>query len=255
MEQVLEHASNRLVDPRVIVSLSKNELEHWIKVLSKEKLRRYRQKNHSYKKYGNLNKGFVQEELDEFFLHCDHSTAKLAFQLMAYLGLRVGEVVKIRLCDINLADRRILIHTEKAHTADSMYLHDAVYEVLRCWIRTHRTTILSHDQFLIFSDKGARKYQRWIENDLRIEFRRVAVRAGLNESYDVSDERYDKVPRRLFRLTTHSFRHYFCTKVFRSCKDPVICQRLMRHQKFSSTQVYLNTGVDILDAALKNTFA
>jgi integrase len=60
--------------------------------------------------------------------------------------------------------------------------------------------------------------------------------------------------RRLFRLTTHSLRHYYIDKVYKSCKDPLKTQKLARHQDFKSTQVYIHLKQEDIDKTLKDVF-
>jgi len=80
--------------PKSIENLSKHELENLIKRLSKIKKKKYLRSKDT--KYGNLNKGFTEGELRHFFNCCKNPKGHLAYQLMANLGLRVGEVVRIK---------------------------------------------------------------------------------------------------------------------------------------------------------------
>ena len=48
----------------------------------------------------------------------------MAFSIMANLGLRVGEVVRIKIDDLDFVKNKIKIFTEKAHTVDFMHLQN-----------------------------------------------------------------------------------------------------------------------------------
>jgi len=81
---------NLLPATEELYKLSQDKLKDIIKTVSNVQKTKY--KRRSYKKYGSLNKGFTEAELKKFFMVCKNEKAKLAFYLMAYLGLRVGEV-------------------------------------------------------------------------------------------------------------------------------------------------------------------
>jgi hypothetical protein len=60
-----------------------------------------------------------------------------------------------------------------------------------------------------------RKEQYLEPNYVRRVFREYAEEAGLDETYDMSEENRERTPRCLHRLTTHSLRHYAITKFSR----------------------------------------
>ena len=104
-----------------------------MKKLGKIKKRKFNRSKET--KYGNINRGFTEEELKKFFKCCKNEKAYLAFFLMANLGLRVGEVVKIKTEDIDFIKKKIRISTEKAHTGDFLYLHSRVQKLLLYWVQ------------------------------------------------------------------------------------------------------------------------
>ena len=77
--------------PTNLEDLSQDRLKKLITAVSETRKKKYGRNN--TKKYGNLNKGFTDEELNKFFKFCSHPKAYACFYLMANLGLRVGEVV------------------------------------------------------------------------------------------------------------------------------------------------------------------
>jgi integrase len=79
--------------------LSQDRLKKLVTAVSETRKNKYERRRG--KKYGGLNKGFTDEELERFFKFCSNPKAFLAFFLMANLGLRVGEVVKIKLSDLD----------------------------------------------------------------------------------------------------------------------------------------------------------
>jgi integrase len=173
--------------------------------------------------------------------------------MMAFLGLRVGEVVNVKLTDIDMNKHVLRVHTEKAHTLDEIYLHDKVRDDLYDWIIIHRNQIMRQNNFVLFSEAKGRI--NISSNWLRKEFRTVINKCGLNDVYADSEERYSKRKNRnLHRLTTHSLRHYFITKVYSNTKNPIHTQKLARHIDFKSTQVYIHSSKEELSGSLKSTF-
>jgi integrase len=174
---------------------------------------------------------------------------------MANLGLRIGEVVKIKLEDIDIPKRKLLLLTEKARTRDSLYLHDDVADKLTNWINLHYELIQQHDCHILFSVNQSGDRSHVSPNWLRNEFRTAIILAGLNEWYGKTDESdSSRKARRLHRLTTHSLRHYFITKVYKATKDPVIASKLARHTDLKSTQVYIHSAQQDLDVSMSSVF-
>ncbi|MFA4887834.1 MAG: site-specific integrase [Candidatus Nanoarchaeia archaeon] len=238
--------------------LSKGQIVNLITTLSKIRKRKYRQRKET--KYGNINRGFTDKELKTFFQYCSNKKAYLAFFLMSHLGLRIGEVVKVRLDDIDFVKNKIRISTEKTHTGDFLYLHERVRKLLLVWVQNFQDPITNKKGFILFSSnkKEGREYvsPHW----LRKEFRNICKLADLNEFYDYADDKQGIIvkmhgkSRKLYRLTTHSLRHYYITFVYKNCKNPVHTQKLARHRDFKSTQVYIHTSQEDLDGTMKKAF-
>ncbi|MFH1916778.1 MAG: site-specific integrase [Nanoarchaeota archaeon] len=205
-------------------------------------------------KYGNINKGFTDEELRTFLSYCLNPKANMAYRLMANLGLRVGEVVKIRLDDIDFPRRKIHVLTEKARTGDTLYLHDEIYQPLKTWVDLHLNAIQAHSGHILYSESDWNREEHISPHWLRNTFRDVCVLSGMNENYGRSEESYVKQSRKLYRLTTHSLRHYFITRVYKGTKDPIVAQKLARHTSIKSTQVYIHSSQNDLDMSMDKVF-
>jgi integrase len=249
-------ANDQLLATNFLETLPRHKIEALMKRLSKIKKKKYL-RNHE-RKYGNLNKGFTEAELRHFFNYCKNPKAHLAFQLMANLGLRVGEVVKIKIDDINFFKNKIKIETEKAGTIDFMHLHIKVRKLLQDWVQKFQEDIINNDGYILFTNdqQKTNSHGRHISPHwLRREFRDICYLAGLNESYGVSEERYEgKRVRKLYRLTTHSLRHYFITRVYKNSKNPIFTQRLGRHKDFKSTETYIHTEQNEIDDTMRKAF-
>jgi len=231
--------------------MSKNELESTITFFSRIKKQKY--VRNRIAKYGNLSKAFSDTELAIFFQNCTNKKSKLAFMCQAYLGLRVGEVVEMLLSDIDTKKHKLLVRTEKARTLDELYIHEQIRTELYEWIELKRERIEQSGGYIFFSEISGRK--NISPNWLRNKFRYTITKSNLDEVYAKSVESYpNKKERVLHRLSTHSLRHYFITRVYRSTKNPIHTQKLARHLDFKSTQVYIHTNKEELNNSMKNTF-
>jgi len=252
MNDQRDSAYNAILEPTVLHSLRQEQLWKLIKALSNERKIRYAR--HRQRKYGNINKGFTKPELQAFFTTPMHRTARMAFLIMLFLGLRIGEVVRIRRVDLDLAARRLYLHTEKANTNDSLYLHDAILEPLLDWLEEHEESITNHQDHLLFAGRGRNPHQYISPNWLRNEFHRVADVAGINRVYALSDERTGRRARGLHRLTTQSLRHTFATSIYHRTKDLLLTSKALRHTDMKSTTTYIHADQTELDAVLSQTF-
>jgi len=189
-----------------------------------------------------LCRNFTDEELYRFFEVIDDDKCRMCFQFMAFMGLRIGEAVRVNAGNINWKNRRFLIENIKARRVNHMFLHDLILDLLVTYMNKYRAKIRKYNGHLIFSENRAVNREYISDDYMRKCFRWYCEDAGL-------DDIYAKIPsvgqqvgktRRLHRLTTHSLRHWFITKIWRMSKDPVLTQKLARHQNFQITENYIN---------------
>lgn len=229
---------------------SKHELARWHERIGAELRHRY-PKSYRRLKRGNVAKGFTDPELEHFLSHVRNAKALLAFQLMAYLGLRIGEAAPLHTSQIYLGKSSIYIETEKAHTGDRLFLHPAAKTLIMRRMRTHRDEIARSGGYLLPAQWGEGHVSpEWLRN----EFRATLERADMDETYAMSDET-SRTPRKLHRLSSHSLRHYFITKVYNVTRDLRLAQRLARHQSINTTQIYIGKTQQEMDDCVRDAFA
>lgn len=230
-------------------------LPAWLLVeLNKEitKLRNIKKPRHKGPpRYGSLSRAFTQSELHAFLSACHNEKLRNLFTLQALLGLRIGEVVRIKESDVMNDYSLLQVHTEKAKTIDFMPLSPAVGQLLFEWIQEHKVAIDAAEGYIFFSCNRARKMPHISSNWARREFRQIAEQAGLNMSYGISRGNVKIPNKRLFRLTTHSLRHFFATQIYGMTKDMRQTQMLMRHKDIKSTAVYTHIGIEEMAATLE----
>ncbi|MBI4447548.1 tyrosine-type recombinase/integrase [Candidatus Woesearchaeota archaeon] len=222
--------------------LSKNKLVKLITRLSAIRKKKYKRRKQA--KYGSLNRGFTDAELKRFMGVIRNEKAWMCFNLMANLGLRVGEVVILKWEDIDFQNKRVRVHTEKAQTIDFLPMTERVQKLLRLWVQKSPPEA-NREDYLFRGQRLEHASPNW----LRREFRDACKLADLNETYGDSEETMIERKRSLYRLTTHSLRHYFITRVYNKTKNPIHSQRLARHKDFGSTQVYIHcTDADLTES-------
>ena len=101
----------------LLPKLAKHEVEELRSVIHQHYVKRF--KRSRIPKYGNLNKGFTEQELNLFFRSIDSEKYRLLFSFQAQLGLRIGEAVSVNIKDINFDTRERTVKTEKAQVIDT----------------------------------------------------------------------------------------------------------------------------------------
>lgn len=206
-------------------------------------------------KYGNINKGFTEDELTAFLAKIENRAAKLAFTLQAFLGLRIGEVAVLKLDQFDINKRKVLIQTEKSGTADELYLHTPAYIALLEFLDREFLEIKRNGGFLFHNGHGSHLSPDYLRKLLREAVKAAGLDLIYGEAEPAMHPRSGKVMRRkLHRLTSHSLRHYYITRVYGATKDLAATSRSARHGKFASTQRYIHTGEEEVKKALQQAF-
>ncbi len=240
----------------VLPNLTFHEIKAVLSLIYKIKKRRYR--SNAPPKYGSLNKGFSEQEVQAFFKVIDNNKFRLLFGYQAELGLRIGEAVKVNVKDIKFETRELIVKTEKAHVIDTMLIPVPLFRQTLEFINRNEKAIMQAGGFVFFAEKGhSLRGEPYLEkNYVRKVFREYVQAAKLDEVYDQSEESYGRTPRRLHRLTTHSLRHYAITSFARQSNgNVVLSSRFARHSDSSTTMTYINTRKDELYKAVDETFS
>ncbi len=211
-------------------------------------------------KYGDTNKGFTEPEVQAFFKAVDNPKLKLLFSFQAHLGLRIGEAVRINIKDIDFQTRELTIKTEKARVTNTLLLPVPLFRLALEHIRANEAKIEASGGFLFFKEDGkySHRDEQWLSSDyVRNEFRRYVKVVDLNQAYDMSDEaNYDRTPRQLHRLTTHSLRHYAITHFAKSTNGNVVLAcRFARHSNPTTTMTYISTSKQELYNEIDGAFS
>jgi len=216
---------------------SKDRLVEAITVFSEARKSRFLRRRTP--KYGGMNKGFTDEEIQRFFGVVDDPRLHLLYSYQAVLGLRIGEAVRIHIKDINLKTRELRIETEKAKTLDFLLIPEQLFDATLEYIQNFDALIVAAKGFLFFVE------DRHVSISLaRQAFNKYVQKAKLYEVYGYSN---DSRPRTLTRLTTHSLRHYAITNHSKKNNgNVVLANKFARHRRLQTTMTYVYTSKDEL---------
>jgi len=141
------------------------------------------------------------------------------YALMYKLGLRVGEVFKLNLENIDFDSRKITV-LGKGNKRRSLHLDDEMTAILMHWIAV-RKQFLNYDisNALFISKKGNRLSIRTIEDN----FKKIIKKLNLN------------VP---FNVTCHTLRHSFASHLNDEEVDILVIQDLLGHATPRTTSDY-----------------
>jgi integrase len=187
---------------------------------------------------------FSENDLVQFFSAIKPSEAKLglAFFLQLTGGFRVGEVVSLKLQNVDFERGVVSLLTEKANVSSDQPLPFVALEVLREWTQTNGEAIKAKGDFLFFSNALFQQRLAVDVNSLRNFFQKVRARAGLQQSYaEAADAQNPKqqTNRPLYKLSTHSFRRTYGSLVYRESKKKEAVRALLRHLKKDPTDCYI----------------
>lgn len=147
--------------------------------------------------------------------------------ILLYTGLRVGELVRLELPDVDFAERTMRIRSGKGDKDRLVILSQKCSEIIQAWLK-HRPSGGSDYLF-------PGKFQPRPAAEITVQrlVQRAAKRAGI-----------EKV------VTPHVLRHTLATTLLRRGGDIRFIQRILGHASIATTQVY--THLD--DAELKRMY-
>lgn len=190
------------------------------------------------KKEKKLPRYFEYNELEELFKVPDLRTAlgqrdQLILEMLYATGLRVGELVSVKVSDIDLGSRVILVlgkGNKERRVTYGDYCHDALKLYLSDgYLKLNKTG----SGYLFLNNNG----EVITERGIRYILDRVIKKTSLNKS-----------------ISPHVLRHSFATHLLNEGCDLLTVQKLLGHESISATQIYTHVTTDRLKEVYYNSF-
>lgn len=147
------------------------------------------------------------------------------FELMAFSGLRIGEVLSIRITDVNLSKRQIKV-LGKGNMERIVPISLETAEHIGQYIyQAHKEGNININNLLFVSTWGSKLSQSTIRRTLQQQAKYIGYQQ---------------------RITPHFLRHFCATYFVRKTKDIRFVQQLLGHRNISSTQIYVHLDRDYI---------
>ena len=189
------------------------------------------------KKEKKLPRYFEYNELEELFNVCDDTPLGqrdlLILEMLHGTGVRVGELVNIKVKDIDLSTKSILIlgkgNKERIVTYGE-YCSDALITYLNDGY--HRLNI-KNEEYLFLNKNGGVITERGV----RYVLEQIIKKTSLNKN-----------------ISPHMLRHSFATHLLNEGCDLITVQKLLGHESIKATQIYTHVTTDRLKEVYYNSF-
>ena len=159
-----------------------------------------------------LPKMLSKTEVKKLFRVTTNLKHKLALQLSYGMGLRVSEVVVLKIKDID--SKRMVVHVRGAKGKKDRYvpLPESILPLLREYYITYKPKV-----FLLEGQYGG----AYAKSSLQQVFKKTMLKAGIKKEIGI-----------------HGLRHSYATHLLESGADMRFIQELLGHNSIKTTQVY-----------------
>lgn len=159
---------------------------------------------------------FSVEEIQKLFNACSNLKHRSIIALMYSTGLRVGEVINLKIQNIDSSRMVINILNAKGGKDRQVMLNQNLLDLLRKYFKEY------HPKEYLFNGQNSIQYS---ERSIAQFLKHYAEKAGLNK-----------------RIYPHLIRHCSFTHLVESGTDINLVQRLAGHQSIKTTNLYIQTS-------------
>ncbi len=154
-----------------------------------------------------------------------HLTTLIAIELLFVTGIRVGELVSLKILDMDLQEGSIRIHGKGDRERVVFLPYPETRELIRAYLKLRVKRLPTGDSLLIIPLGRPADSQH-----IRKLICKAGENAGLNR-----------------RITPHMLRHTTATELLNNGVDIRFVQKLLGHQSITTTQIY----TQVTDVALR----
>lgn len=152
----------------------------------------------------------------------------LIFDMLYTTGIRASELINIKIKDISISRKEILI-TGKGNVDRYCYLTDALVDNIQTYLVSIRSNLLSKSGII---------YEELFINYKGTPLTSRGLRVVLKSIIEKSGETYNLHP--------HVLRHAFATSLLNNGADLRSVQELLGHKNLKTTQIYTKVSNEIL---------
>ncbi len=170
---------------------------------------------------------------------------RLIIELLYGSGIRAGELLKLKVSDVNYTESTIRVIDSKSKKERITPINDITIYSIREYLEKERP--------LLFNSEPPRKDSK---DKRKIIKEQLLVKRGgyplCSWRLSLIIDRYAKEAGLEFRLTPHSFRHACATEMLKGGASIRHIQTMLGHDTISTTMIYTKLGVDELKTVLDN---
>lgn len=153
----------------------------------------------------------------------------LILEMLYSTGVRISELINIKLKDINFSDKKILIFG-KGSKEREVYFGSRCLELLEKYLKDGRIKLLKEpSEYLFISNSG----KKMTSDNVREMMKKIVKESGLN-----------------INVTPHTLRHTFATHMLDEGADLKTVSDLLGHENLSTTTIYTHVS----NEKLRNVF-
>ena len=190
------------------------------------------------KKSKKLPRYFEYNELEELFKVPDIRTPLgqrdlLILEMLYATGVRVGELVSIKVKDIDFGNKNILI-LGKGNKERFVQFGEYCEDILNEYLSDGRNTLNSkNSEYLFLNNNGGELTERGV----RFILDKLIKQTGINKN-----------------ISPHMIRHSFATHLLNEGCDLLTVQKLLGHESIKATQIYTHVTTDRLKEVYYHSF-
>lgn len=190
------------------------------------------------KKEKKLPRYFEYNELEELFMVPDLGVPMgqrdlLLLELLYATGIRVGELTNIKVKDIDLSSKSILV-LGKGNKERIVTYGDYCEEALKRYLNDGYILLNLKRQEYLFLNKNGEKLT---ERGVRYILDQIIKKTSLNKN-----------------ISPHMLRHSFATHLLNEGCDLITVQKLLGHESIKATQIYTHVTTDRLKEVYYSSF-
>ena len=215
LEAFVEHEQDRGIKPKTIHFRLQN-LYAFFRYLVKENVvgPELLERKIRLRLSQSLPKAICAPDIQQLLSVINHTRDRAMILILLRTGMRIGELLSLRINDVDLAERTVKIYQgEKNSIGRVVYLSDDACAVLRLWLQDRDP----RKSYLFYGHRGPLGYTA-----SRDRFIKCLENAGL------ADKGY----------TLHCLRHTFATDLLNAGMRLECLQQLLGHSKIEVTRIY-----------------